>query len=751
MTDKHEYAACMKAVAERLLPTKGDREKNKKASSADDLRFGTHGSLSVKPSDGTWFDNENQVGGGVLELMTTYCGFATNGDAHAWLVDEGYIKAGPKRPNGAAEGTSPQGKFAGFMDDWPIATYQYRDDKGDLAYEVLKFAKTAPRRFMQRRPHPSGAGWIWGLQEGEYGRVKSGDWFKWKEGKSYTAKELMPETRWWLYRRDEVAAAVKSGKPVLLCEGEKDVETVRAWGWIGTTNQGGAKNWKDHLDEDLRGADIVILNDNDDAGRQRVLIRGAALRKVAKRVRVLDIAKHWPDAPEKADVSDWRDVAGGAAETFAALIAQAPDWRPEPPRSRFNAVPFHSLDDTGPELAFLIDGFLTEGERSVIGGPSRSGKSFLAIHAAMCVARGQDFFDRIVKRGGVIYQAGEGSRGVKRRIKAYRKHFDVGDDEDVPFVFLPAKVDLYSQDGDTAALIDEIKAWALTMSEPLRLVVIDTLATATAGADENSGKDMGVVLANIARISDETGAHVMLVHHMNADGKKLRGHTSIYANVDQVITVVMDETTRIRTATLSKQKDDEDGIQIRFTLSVVKLGFDERAQRDITSCVVLTVGEKERLKKEEERQGFSPNPTQRKILMNLFEAVDRYGRFVADESAGPRAAIGRTVVQYDHYREVALERMPEIDDRTKAADQVKKEFARAKDDLIRYGIIGVARTDKAFLWWAGKPVRGFWKTFPPGQMRDNTGTNAGQEEIGGPPDTNLPPGDTGYFDGEFQF
>lgn len=727
MTDKQEYAACMRAVAERLLPVNG-RAKNKHASVKDDLRFGTNGSLSVKPSEGTWRDHENDKGGGVLDLMTTFCGFSSNGDAHQWLVDEGYIKASPRRANGAAEGTSPQGKFAGFMDDWPIATYQYRDAAGDLAYEVLKFAKTAPRRFMQRRPHPSGAGWIWGLQEGEYGRVKSGDWFKAKEGKSYSAKEHFPETKWWLYRRDEVAAAIKAGKPVLLCEGEKDVETVRAWGWTGTTNQGGAKNWKDHLDEDFRGADVVVLNDNDDAGRQRVLIRGAALRRVAKRVRVLDIAAAWPEAPEKADVTDWRDDAGGTAEKFAALIARSPDWRPEAPRSRFSAVRFCDLDaESDLELDWLVDRWLTAGEKSVLGGPSKSGKSFLAIHAAMCVARGQDFFDNAVKRGGVIYQAGEGKRGVKRRLRAYRKHFDVPDDEDVPLILLPATVDLYSQDGDTAALIDEIKSWSLTMAYPLQLVVIDTLATATAGADENSGKDMGVVLANTARIAEETGAHVMLVHHMNAEGKKLRGHTSIFGNVDQVITVVNDETTRVRTATLSKQKDDEDGLQIRFSLSAVKLGFDERTQRDITSCVVLTVGEKERLKREEEKQGFSVNPTERRIMMNLFEAIDRHGRFIADESSGPRAAIGKTVVQWDHYRDVALERMPEIDDRKKAAEQIRKEFARTKDTLIKFGVIGVA---SPLMWWNGKPVRGFPRTFPKpldgGQMADFAGTTAGQ-------------------------
>lgn len=718
-----DFNVPIEQVALRVLP-EFMGEPNKALSSRSELRWGKNGSLSVDLVKQTWHDHEDQTGGGVLDLLTSFRGY-TKGEAIEWLQDEGFLER-RERPdgqaNGHANGASPQGKFAGFMDDWPVATFQYFDDKGRLAYEVLKFAKTAPRRYMQRRKHPAGKGWIWGLQGGTYGQVKSGDWFKAKEGKHYQAEEAFDDAVRWLYHRDEVVKAKADGRPVYLCEGEKDVETLRAWGYTATTNAGGAKYWTEQFDEDLAGAAVVILPDNDETGNQRAMVRGAGLIGKSKSVRILDIAEHWKDAPEKADITDWKEATGGTADTFKALAAKARPWKPERPKSRFGALEWSRLDEAGPELDFLVDGWLTEGERSVIGGPSKSGKSFLSIHLSMCVARGQDFFDYPVKRGGVIYQAGEGAKGVKKRLKAYRKHFQVPDDEDVPFVFLGSKVDLYSHDGDTQSLIDEIKAWALVMSEPLRLVVIDTLATATAGADENSGKDMGVVLANIARIADETGAHVMLVHHMNADGKKLRGHTSVYANVDQVVTVVMDEATKIRTAMLSKQKDDEDGLTIRFALASVTVGFSERTKRDVTSCVVLSVGEKERLKKEQERQGFSVNPTERRILMNLFTAVDRHGRFVSGEKDGPKAALGRTIVSWDAYRDVALERMPEVEDRTKARDQIRQEFKRAKDALLRYGIIGVAHP---YMWWNGKAVRGFPRTFPNGENADNHGTNAG--------------------------
>src|SRR5690606_5436133 len=109
---------------------------------------------------------------------------------------------------------------------------------------------------MQRRKHPAGKGWIWGLQGGTYGQVKSGDWFKAKEGKHYKAEETFDDAVRWLYHRDEVLKAKAEGRTIFLCEGEKDVETLRAWGFVATTNAGGAKYWTEQFDDDLAGANV---------------------------------------------------------------------------------------------------------------------------------------------------------------------------------------------------------------------------------------------------------------------------------------------------------------------------------------------------------------------------------------------------------------------------------------------------------------------------------------------------------------
>ena len=702
MAEKIDFIPIMPGVAKTLLG-----EPNKSLSTKTELRYGTNGSISVDLKRAIWKDHEEDIGGGVMELVRAYTGLS-GAEGMKWLEEKGFIAPLERndRQRGQPAPFKVPGGFPDFMEPKPIACFEYRDDKGELAYQVLKFPKTAPRRYMQRRPYKGG--WVWGLQAGEYGRSKKGtDWWKTKEDKQYEETVFLDDAPRWLYRRDEVMAAKAAGTIVALVEGEKDVETVRSWGFTATTNAGGAKYWEPSFDDDLAGCDVVILNDNDDAGRERAKMRAATLTPKARRVRVLDISKHWPGAPEKSDVSDWRDQAGGNSEQFLDLLKKAEIS--EPPKSRFGAIRWDQLSLGKPGADYLIDGLLTIGDTSIIGGASGSGKSFFALHQAMCIARGTEFFGRQVKQGGVIYQAGEGGRGVIKRLIAQQIHFGIPADEDIPLVLLPAKIDLFSKEGDTQAFIDEVKVHASRMACPLQLIVIDTLSKASAGAEENSGKDMGAILDNIDKIRTATGAHVQFVHHLNSDGKKLRGHTSIRADVDQVITITNDESTKIKTATLTKLKDDEDGGQIQFALAQVKVAFDEDRERDITSCVVLSVSEKDRLKKEQERQGISVNPTERRFLVEFFEAIDKYGTFVVDGRDGPVAARGKTVVTWDNYVEVALSKMLAEDDPKKAKDRLRKAFNRMTDGLVKYGAI---KLDKPYLWWTGRPIRGFARTFP---------------------------------------
>lgn len=392
----------------------------------------------------------------------------------------------------------------------------------------------------------------------------------------------------------------------------------------------------------------------------------------------------------------------------------APLLRP-PFRSRFGRVRWRDLDAPGPEYDYVIDGILTAHEKSVIGGPSKSGKSFLAIHAAMSIARGTPFFDKTIRRPGlVVYQAGEGARGIKKRLRAYRKHHNVPKDADIPFELLTSKVDLYRPDGDTGPLIEEIHAIAADYPDlPLAAIFIDTLATAQGGADENSGRDMGTVMGNIDKLREATGAHVCLVHHMNSGGTKLRGHTSIYANVDNILLVTSQEGVRedgarwkISTAMLDKQKDDEDGIAIRFELLKVPIGTrDDGAE--ISSCICLPVGEKAELKAQSNK-AFRPSDTERLFLRAVITALSERGVPPPRHLGLPRSI--RSVVDYLYVKQAFQATFPgDEDDPKKLIERIKKALQRARTTLQNYEIVGA---DKPYIWLTGKPVMGMTTASP---------------------------------------
>jgi RecA-family ATPase len=259
----------------------------------------------------------------------------------------------------------------------------------------------------------------------------------------------------------------------------------------------------------------------------------------------------------------------------AADFLKRTDWIFQPAiKSQFGAISLDQLDDQGEQFDWLVSGWLSSRDRSVLAGDSKAGKSFFALELALCIAFGRNLFGLTTKRGGVIYQVGEGLLGFKKRLRAWRAYYGVEYSREVPFRLFQRGIDIYRDFDQVDALIEEIKAHAATFDVPLRLVVIDTLAKASIGADENAVKDMGIVMRNVERINEKTGCHVMLVHHLTKGGI-VRGSTSVYAGVDQVLLLDRDEATKLRTLTLDKQKDDVDGISLTFELEDVVLGTDE--------------------------------------------------------------------------------------------------------------------------------------------------------------------------------
>jgi hypothetical protein len=263
-----EFVRAMGPVAIQLLGEPSHR-------SSDEYRFGTHGSVSVDLRKGTFYDHEAGVGGGVIDLVMSRQRL-DKGGAVQWLQDRRHIE--PPSGNGSSK---------------IVATYDYTDNDGVLLFQVCR---KEPKNFLQRRPDPNNpGGWIW-------------------ETKSVETV---------IYHLPEVIAAVAGGRTIFVAEGEKGVDALRGLGVAATCSPRGAGEWRQHHGIPLQGADVVIVPDNDDAGRKHADTVATALRSIhsrAARVRVLEL----PGLPPKGDPFDWVE-AGGTLEQINALAELAPD------------------------------------------------------------------------------------------------------------------------------------------------------------------------------------------------------------------------------------------------------------------------------------------------------------------------------------------------------------------------------------------------------------------------------------------
>ena len=267
------------------------------------------------------------------------------------------------------------------------------------------------------------------------------------------------------------------------------------------------------------------------------------------------------------------DLGPGSVEDFEAEAA-TPSSAKAP---RFTPVPASEFA-VGQPPSWLIKGFLPQGELCVLFGESGSGKSFVALDIAMHIARGEPWRERRTKPGRVVYVAAEGGGGFRKRLQAYAAHHGI-DLATVPVDIIHAAPNFLQR----ADALDVAKA--ILAGGPVALIIIDTFAQVTPGANENASEDMGVALAHCRGIHRATGATIMLVHHAGKDTTKgARGWSGLRAAADAEIEVVRGPTGRaIR---ITKQKDGDDMSMWGFDLKVIPLGFDEDGDT-IDSCVAV--------------------------------------------------------------------------------------------------------------------------------------------------------------------
>lgn len=355
-----------------------------------------------------------------------------------------------------------------------------------------------------------------------------------------------------------------------------------------------------------------------------------------------------------------------SAEEFDVLVEAASEPASEVVQ-KFPVIPAAEFS-SGEPPQWIVKHVLPAAELVVLYGASGSGKSFLALDIAGCIARGVPWRGKRVRQGRVVYIAAEGAGGFRNRLKAYAianeldlNGLDIGVIHAAPN---------FLDKTDAAAVAASVKS-----SGGASVIIVDTFAQTTAGGDENSGEDMGKALSHCKALHRHTGAVVLLVHHSGKDASKgARGWSGIRAAADAELEVVREESGRwLR---LSKQKDGEDELRWGFELEVVQLGVDEDLD-PVTSCVVI---EAEVPVAEGQRRALGPVE---KVVMDVVRGQCAGGVRAPVESVVSEAA-GR-LVKPEGARDTRRQRVRQSLNRLISTDSTGVLVA---DDHVVFGMVG---------------------------------------------------------------
>jgi hypothetical protein len=388
-------------------------------------------------------------------------GFSVHGLAgEDWVSLKDYVRTAcglpAFKPNGKGNGKhKPQRNV--------VAEYVYTDLDGA---PVLKVSRTAPKDFFQSRPAAGG----------------------WEPGGIADARRVP-------FRLPQITERGSLGVVVYVTEGEKAALKLWDHGLPATCSSGGAGKWRQHHARWFAGFRVIVLADNDEAGRKHAEQVRASLEPVADWVRVVNL----PGLPDGGDVADWID-AGNDPRTI-------PELRSGPPQRGYSAAALWDMQF--PPVSFAVPGYIAEGLTLLAGAPKR-GKSWLALDVCCAVASGgYTLGDTKCSEGDVLYCALEDSpRRIKERLHRVRQLSD----------HAPRRLTVWFGadmprlgDGCEEALTD----WIGEQPQP-RLIVVDTLnyiRPERTRDEEPYGYDYRSATALQRLCTAHSGLAVIIVHH----------------------------------------------------------------------------------------------------------------------------------------------------------------------------------------------------------------------------------------------
>lgn len=375
---------------------------------------------------------------------------------------------------------------------------------------------------------------------------------------------------------------LENGKPICICEGAATAGSVFESSNITTVmvvSRTNILNVGKELKRKYPSSEIIICGDDDvdttgNPGRNDAIA-------AAQHLNCKVVFPKFPDGKNRDEIgeayTDFNDLMLLCSKEEVKKQIQKKDLEENSNNSRvFNRYSFLELI-TMPKKDWLIDQLVGSGDIGMVFGPPGCGKTFIIIDLIVIACCGRKWANRFsVKRPlNVAYCAGEGISGLPSRFSASSKHYHLDNLHTFNFYKITPQLFDTQINSTTNSINQFIAEWKRAQQEkecePLDLLVIDTLHSATLGADENSSQDMGKVIDSCRLASIELGCSVILVHHTNKVGTSERGSSALRGAMDFMIKIdKSDDSETSAIMSCSKLKDGEAWENQSFTLLPVE-------------------------------------------------------------------------------------------------------------------------------------------------------------------------------------
>ena len=621
-----------------------------KVKKSDEWRYGNKGSLVVNVDAGTWWDFENDEGGGIVDLIKR-----ENREVSDILNLCGYDLAPPpfsiKPPSTSGAKSISNAQMHQYQKD-SVISLRYTDD-----FVVMRFPEDHK---IKQKYAP-------------FTKLSDGKWYmKRPDG-------LLP-----IYFQDK-----HPNKPILINEGEKaTVASEKLWHGDSVTWHGGVNAWQKSDWSPVKGREVIIFPDNDDPGLKCANELCDYLRTLKCKVKVIEPPKDFADKDDLYDA-----YANNYFKSKDDLERYINQQKPKIPRGslRFQTAKEAILNVENPK--WLIENCFEQEKLITVFGEPKSGKSFIAIAMACAVATGTHFYGCKANRSNVIYMAGEGLSGMRKRLLAFhqskfgQKLFYTKEQKDANNELQDAQLYLsnrgarINEEDEYKKLENEINIIKDQVGD-IGLIIFDTFQRSFSG-DENSAQEVNKFVKAADQLIHDYQCAVLLVHHTGRGNlNRARGSSVLDASIDGEFKV--------------KRKDNDGVMFVNFEQTKNKDGMGMTKKRfkfheenligaglEMTSGLLIEV--------DEDDDDFEDEDVEEAILKAVDKKIADLMYSMALDADDPKD-VWFTAGSFKHHANFNFSGKPI------SRDKINKAFDRLRDLGIIEHVSDVENIDRTYGW-----------------------------------------------------